>query len=178
MTWLITSPGHQQSWCWPHRIIIRIYLIYLWHSQCWKMQNMNLYFLKNLACNGLSSGEHWRYIYFGSLLIWRRIFLLLGCWSLWSLVVCTGIKITGYILYYGLGHFQSLSPKYDKNYIYRLADVRTGIILCMWPANERRRYNVTSPLICWTHTQDDPCIDCIQANFYQSCVFCHKEILF
>ena len=30
------------------------------------------------------------------------------------------------------------------------------IILCMRPANERRRYIVTSPLICWAHTQNDP----------------------
>ena len=32
-----------------------------------------------------------------------------------------------------------------------------GIILCMRPANERRRYIVKSPLIGWTHTQNDPC---------------------
>ena len=32
----------------------------------------------------------------------------------------------------------------------------TGIILCMRPANERRRYNVTSSLIGWVHSQDDP----------------------
>ena len=31
-----------------------------------------------------------------------------------------------------------------------------GIILCMRPANERRRYIVTSPLIGWAHTQYDP----------------------
>ena len=30
-----------------------------------------------------------------------------------------------------------------------------GIILCMRPANERRRYNVTSSLISWVHTQND-----------------------
>ena len=34
----------------------------------------------------------------------------------------------------------------------------SGIILCMHPANERRRYNVTSPLIGWLHTQNNPCI--------------------
>ena len=33
-----------------------------------------------------------------------------------------------------------------------------GIILCMRPANERRRYIVTSSLIGWAHTQNDPCI--------------------
>ena len=31
----------------------------------------------------------------------------------------------------------------------------SGIILCMQPANERRRYNVTSSLIGWVHTQND-----------------------
>ena len=32
-----------------------------------------------------------------------------------------------------------------------------GIILCMRPANERRRYIVTSSLIGCAHTQNDPC---------------------
>ena len=32
----------------------------------------------------------------------------------------------------------------------------TGITLCMRPANGRRRYNVTSSLIGWTHTQNNP----------------------
>ena len=32
-----------------------------------------------------------------------------------------------------------------------------GIILCMCPANGRRRYNVTSSLIGWAHTQNDLC---------------------
>ena len=31
-----------------------------------------------------------------------------------------------------------------------------GIILCMLPANERWRYNVTSSLIGWPHTQNHP----------------------
>ena len=33
----------------------------------------------------------------------------------------------------------------------------SGIILCMRPANERRHYIVTSSLIGWVHTQNDPC---------------------
>ena len=33
-----------------------------------------------------------------------------------------------------------------------------GIILDMGLANERRRYNVTSSLIGWTHIQNDPCV--------------------
>ena len=33
----------------------------------------------------------------------------------------------------------------------------TGIILCMRPANERWHYNVTSSVIGWVHTQNDPC---------------------
>ena len=32
-----------------------------------------------------------------------------------------------------------------------------GIILYMHPANERRRYNVTSSLIGWMHILNDPC---------------------
>ena len=32
----------------------------------------------------------------------------------------------------------------------------SGIILCMCPANKRRRYIVTSALIGWAHTQNDP----------------------
>ena len=34
----------------------------------------------------------------------------------------------------------------------------SGVILGMGLANERRRYNVTSSLIGWPHTQNDPCI--------------------
>ena len=33
---------------------------------------------------------------------------------------------------------------------------QSGILLCMRPANERRRYNVTSSLIGWAHPQNDP----------------------
>ena len=32
------------------------------------------------------------------------------------------------------------------------------IILCMGPANERQCYIVTSPLIGWAHTKNDPCV--------------------
>ena len=35
-------------------------------------------------------------------------------------------------------------------------DRYSGIGLCMHPANESRRYNVTSSLIGWAHTQNDP----------------------
>ena len=33
-----------------------------------------------------------------------------------------------------------------------------GFILCPRPANERRRYIVTSSLIGWVYSQNDPCI--------------------
>ena len=33
---------------------------------------------------------------------------------------------------------------------------QSGIKLCMCPANERRRYIVTSSLIGWVHSQNDP----------------------
>ena len=34
---------------------------------------------------------------------------------------------------------------------------KSGIILCIRPANESRRYIVTSSPIGWAHTQNDPC---------------------
>ena len=36
-----------------------------------------------------------------------------------------------------------------------LRPFHAGIILCMHPANERRRYNVTSSLIGWAHSCND-----------------------
>ena len=40
----------------------------------------------------------------------------------------------------------------------RSSAVLAGIILCMRPANERRRYIVTSSFIGWAHAQTDPCL--------------------
>ena len=38
----------------------------------------------------------------------------------------------------------------------QISAIHAGIILCMRPANERRRYNVPSSFIGWAHTQNDP----------------------
>ena len=43
--------------------------------------------------------------------------------------------------------------------------VKSGIILCMCPANERWRYSVTSSLIGWAHTQNDPYEMCPSPKF-------------
>ena len=45
-----------------------------------------------------------------------------------------------------------------NNRVYSLNHILSpsGIILCMGPANESRRYNVMSCLIGWVHTQNDP----------------------
>ena len=43
-----------------------------------------------------------------------------------------------------------------KNIIAAVRYMKTGIILCMRSANERRRYIVTSSLIDWVHTHNDP----------------------
>ena len=42
--------------------------------------------------------------------------------------------------------------KYSEDGVVR----RSGIILCVCLANERRRYIVMSYLIGWAHTQNDP----------------------
>ena len=39
----------------------------------------------------------------------------------------------------------------------------TGIILCMCPANERWRYDVTSSLIGWAHAQNNSWVQ-LEAN--------------
>ena len=49
----------------------------------------------------------------------------------------------------------------NDDQIYRC--IYAGIILCMHPANERRRYNVTLSLIGWVHAKNQPCI-CIQQD--------------
>ena len=41
--------------------------------------------------------------------------------------------------------------------VFVIQNLPPGIIICMRPANERRRYNVTSPLIGWAHSQNNPC---------------------
>ena len=51
---------------------------------------------------------------------------------------------------------ESVSPS-DREYIPRNMHKVTGIILYMRPANERRRYIVTSSLIGWAHTRNDSC---------------------
>ena len=39
-----------------------------------------------------------------------------------------------------------------------IGDVVFRDLFCMHPANARRRYNVTSSLIGWAHTQNNPCV--------------------
>ena len=48
-----------------------------------------------------------------------------------------------------------------------------GMILCMRPANERRRYNVTSSLIGWAHALNGPClVNCFSGSIsYTSALF-------
>ena len=54
-------------------------------------------------------------------------------------------------------------PSVDKSYnegVVKLLTLRPDRdhFVYMRPNNERRRYNVTSPLIGWAHTQNDPCV--------------------
>ena len=49
-------------------------------------------------------------------------------------------------------------------------EYKTGIILCMYPTNGRQCYNVTSFLIDWVHTQNDPCKQ--EQNKYYKYVIC------
>ena len=51
---------------------------------------------------------------------------------------------------------------------------RSRVILDMVSAYERRRYNVTSTLIGWVHTQHDPCKD--TADYYNTPKAAFKHI--
>ena len=47
-----------------------------------------------------------------------------------------------------------------------------GTILYMRPTNERRRYNETSSLIGWAHTQNDPCVwEWLHLSFWLTMVY-------
>ena len=54
-------------------------------------------------------------------------------------------------------HFGVLTTRLLYSKILKKKSSHTGIIFCMRPANERRRYIVTSSLIGWAHTQNDHC---------------------
>ena len=70
------------------------------------------------------------------------------CWGVIDITLCSGPRC--YIF----------AVDFPSSHVLHPASVRTmaGIILCMHPANERRRYNVTSSLIGWAHSQTDPCL--------------------
>ena len=52
----------------------------------------------------------------------------------------------------------------------------TGLILCLRPANERRRYKVTPSLIGWAQTNNQPCnvsvLDAVKTVFYHTTFRC------
>ena len=50
-----------------------------------------------------------------------------------------------------------------------------GIILCMRPANERRRYNVTSPLSSWAYSQNEPWLCYMQYRAWHIPLPVHPE---
>ena len=54
----------------------------------------------------------------------------------------------------------------SRKYSHFLICTYTGIILCMHPANGRRRYNVASSLIGWAHTPNDHCIYVSQVRLF------------
>ena len=43
-------------------------------------------------------------------------------------------------------------------FVLQIYIIYTGTMLYMHPANERRHYSVTTSLIGWAHTQNDPCL--------------------
>ena len=57
------------------------------------------------------------------------------------------------------GQVMGIASKGLFQYKYHLSRymISAGIILCIHPANQRRRYSVISSPIGWAHTQNEPC---------------------
>ena len=71
---------------------------------------------------------------------------------------CTAAGLLLINLKYLCGALETAILKGSLDYLARLLhSYFAEIILCMHPANERRRYNVTLSLIGWVHPQNDPC---------------------
>ena len=47
------------------------------------------------------------------------------------------------------------------------------VILCMRPANERLRYNLTSSLIGWAHAQNDHCVCTMLFQYLEMVLIAH-----
>ena len=74
-----------------------------------------------------------------------------------SLCTCSSKKLSWYSLWFISGKDnQVLLHHVRLRWPFWILDT-AGIILGMGSANERWRYNVTSPVISWAHTQNDPC---------------------
>ena len=75
----------------------------------------------------------------------------INVWDIWTILILDGIG-------------NRYSPCIFTSFVYAFGYVfyQAGIILCMWPDNERRRYDVTSSFIGWAHSQNygnDHCWD-------------------
>ena len=75
--------------------------------------------------------------------------------NIWPYFIFTAIIVVLYIVFLLSQYcvfFRSVRKQYSPSHI------PSGIILCMRPANERRRYNGTSSLIDCAHAKNGPCI--------------------
>ena len=101
-----------------------------------------------IDCYVIKQHEYWRH--------WRCVII----------VLLTALYIYGLVVSWNKWNYVSAVATYGlcaQSFWLFLCCVQiqctptSGITLCIRPANERRRYIVTSSLIGWTHTQIDPC---------------------
>ena len=104
----------------------------------------------------------------------------MGCllWGIWRKLTTSLWHITATFSH--KQHFVYLPSQWETTlhcYVisHWLATYTKWIILCMYPANERWRYIVTSSLIGWVHTQNDPInslpVQSIAYSLFMSCVW-------
>ena len=92
--------------------------------------------------------------------IFRRLFLPCICWYFCcnrNVVKSDALRLADYYYMSGSNCCINDDANVSNNYRATVDSMHiAGIILGMGSANERRYYNVTSSVIGWAHTQNDP----------------------
>ena len=123
--------------CWPRSTTLQ-YIVILGHNELNE---------SSFSCTWVPV-EAWNETHMSTVLI---------CWfvyhmNVWVLKYSVMLEINACLSF--------LSDQHDRWYVHSvlLTLDYSGIILCMGSVSERQRYIVTSSLIGWAHTQNDPAI--------------------
>ena len=139
-----------------NRLFVRKYDMCIFSVDLYKQMYMNMVFISCLCRNAFRLATIERV---DLVLVWW-VFICMLCKCYYTV---SPIKYTlGCVIFLWLYHplqviwVVSLALSLDQHNVTEASLMDTGIISCARPANERRRYNVTSSLIGWAHARNDP----------------------